>query len=137
MSILVPKDLEQHAQDAVAASASNNSAFRRFKSRCQKKAGISAGPVARGRNAGCIPRYHWGLSGDSSPEVPRPYFGLGSATEHRSAALSEVQDRSSRVRSREESSNVLGVVADNVGLLPNRKLGHRCIYNVARACFAE
>jgi site-specific DNA recombinase len=25
--------------------------------------------VARGRNAGCIPRYHWGLRGGSSPEV--------------------------------------------------------------------
>jgi hypothetical protein len=29
--------------------------------------------VARGRNAGCIPRYHWGLSGGWSPD-----FGLAS-----------------------------------------------------------
>jgi len=50
---------------------------------------------------------------------------------------SEVQDRSLRVRRRQESSNVVGVVADDVGLLPNRQLSDRCVDNVPCACLAE
>jgi len=54
----------------------------------------------------------------------RGHFGLGAPP-----GIAPLRSQRSKIEvlafcSREEPSNVLGVVADNVGLLPNRKLGH-------------
>jgi len=81
----------------------------------------------------------WTMTGNKTRSLKsRRSFSLWArAPQHRSARSSEVEDRNLCVCRRQESSNVVGVVADNVGCLPDRQLDDRCVDDVPSACLAE